>query len=154
MKTTIFTWIGRLMVMSFVCGMLGMGLVNGQESKKIVIPNGFKPINNYDFLSQLDKCPTHDCIDKLITKWEYSYTLQLINAGKLNNHNNRSARIIDIHESFGSATIGYTRAPLRTWVYKYLTSKDVDEVKIQEYLRKIEASMDRIKQVSSDALHN
>jgi len=33
MKTTIFTWIGRLMVMSFVFGMCDLGLVNGQVYK-------------------------------------------------------------------------------------------------------------------------
>jgi len=33
MKTSIFTWIGRLMVMPFIFGMCGLGLVNGQPQK-------------------------------------------------------------------------------------------------------------------------
>ncbi len=122
------------------------------KTYKISIPKGFQPISINVLLSQLKQCTTHDCIAKWINKWEYSYTVQLKNAGKLNNRENRGNRIVDINESYMIPSIGLRSGTIRAWVREILTSKDVDENKIEEYLKKLDASIDRTQKVSLAAL--
>lgn len=105
---------------------------------------------NAQGLSQLAKCTTHSCIDKWLVNWEKSFTNELKTAGKLQNKTNRNMTIITILQKYQMPIYDNFRGPVRVWVRKILTEKDVKDDDITNYLRLLDEAQDRCMQVEKN----